>query len=151
MLAIKTKAPDFTLKNEFKEDVSLHDYIGKKIVLYFYPKDMTSGCTKEACDFRDYYQEFTDKNYVIIGISKDTSSSHLKFKESYELPFVLLSDKDKEVAKLYDVLKEKSMYGKKYLGVTRSTYVIDEDGMIIGAYPEVDYKNHVLNLLQELD
>lgn len=150
MLKINTKAPHFTLPNENKELVSLDNYLGKKVILYFYPKDMTTGCTKEACDFRDNYQLFKENNYHIIGISKDTASSHTKFKNMYKLPFTLLADKDKEVCKLYDVLKEKSMYGKKYLGISRSTYIINEEGIITHVFEDVDYKNHIKDLLKEI-
>ncbi len=150
MLKIKTKAPNFTLPNEHKEEVSLNSYLGKKIILYFYPKDMTPGCTKEACDFRDHYEKLKNLGYIIIGISKDTTSSHMKFKNMYDLPFILLSDKNKEVAKLYDVIKEKKMYGKTYMAVTRSTYIINEQGIITNVYEDVNYKTHIDEILKDI-
>lgn len=150
MLKPNTKAPNFSLPNENKEIVSLNDYLGQKIILYFYPKDMTTGCTKEACDFRDNYPKLKKHNYQIIGISKDTSNSHQKFKNMYQLPFTLLTDKNKEVCKLYDVLKEKSMYGKKYLGISRSTYIINEEGTITHTFEDVDYKTHIKDIIKEI-
>src|SRR5512147_894287 len=120
MLKIGDKAPDFKLKSDAGENISLKDLKGKKIILYFYPKDMTSGCTAEACDFRDNIKKFEKKNTVVIGVSADDTASHVKFKEKYDLPFTLLSDETKGMLKDYGVWKEKSMYGKKYMGIERT-------------------------------
>lgn len=136
MLEIGTKAIDFTLPDEFGNEVSLHDFKGKKVVIYFYPKDNTPGCTKEACAFKAAYDGFKKEDVVVIGISKDTQKAHQNFKKKYELPFILLSDVDHKVIEAYDCWKEKKLYGKTYMGITRSTYVIDEDGMIIQTYPK---------------
>ena len=136
MLEIGTKAIDFTLPDELGNEVSLHDFKGKKVVIYFYPKDNTPGCTKEACAFKAAYDGFKKKDVVVIGISKDTQKAHQNFKKKYELPFILLSDVDHKVIEAYDCWKEKKLYGKTYMGITRSTYVIDEDGMIIQTYPK---------------
>lgn len=127
MLETGSKAIDFTLPDEHGNPVALHDFRGKKVVLYFYPKDNTPGCTKQACAFKAAYEEFKREDIVVIGISKDSSASHIKFKEKYELPFLLLSDTELSVIQAYDVWKEKKLYGKTYMGVTRSTYVIDEE------------------------
>ena len=126
MLKPGMKAPDFSLLNDEGQKFSIKDLKGKKVILYFYPKDDTSGCTKEACDFRDSIKVFEKKNAVIIGISKDSVKSHQKFKSKYKLPFTLLSDENLDVLKKYDVWKEKSMYGRKYMGVERTTFIIDE-------------------------
>ncbi len=117
MPEVGKKAPDFTLLNQDGKKISLKDFKGKKIVLYFYPKDNTSGCTKEACSFRDDFPKFKKTDAVILGVSPDSVSSHKKFAEKYNLPFNLLADEDKKIVQLYDVWKEKSMYGKKYMGV----------------------------------
>lgn len=137
MLEKGTKAPDFTLADKDGNAVSLSDYAGKKRVLYFYPKDNTPGCTRQACAFAALYCEFGKKNAVVIGVSKDGVASHAKFAEKFNLPFVLLSDPDLTVAKLYDVCREKSVCGIKKTGVVRSTYVIDESGAVIAAMPNV--------------
>ncbi len=130
MLEIGVKAPDFTLNNQDGMEKSLSDYKGKKVILYFYPKDNTPGCTKQACAYGDHYQHFLDKGYEVIGISKDTVASHKKFQEKYDLPFTLLADPTLETIQAYDVWKEKNMYGKKVMGVVRTTYMIDENGYI---------------------
>lgn len=136
MLEIGTKAIDFTLPDESGNMVSLHDFKGKKVVIYFYPKDNTPGCTKEACAFKAAYDDFKKEDVVVIGISKDTQKAHLNFKKKYELPFILLSDVEHEVIEAYDCWKEKKLYGKTYMGITRSTYIINEEGIIIQTYPK---------------
>lgn len=144
------KAPVFTLKNQDGKSVSLKDFNGKKVVLYFYPKDDTSGCTKEACSFRDGFPEFNNLNAVILGISPDSVESHKKFAEKYNLPFTLLSDEPREVIEKYDVWKEKNNYGKKYMGVERTTFLIDENGMIKKIFPKVKVDGHDQELLEAL-
>lgn len=137
MLAIGSKAPDFSLLDKDSKEVRLSDFKGHKVILYFYPKDNTSGCTRQACMYRDLYQSFKDKDAIVIGISKDSIKSHQNFASKYELPFILLSDPEHKVLELYDVYKEKKLYGKVSLGTVRSTYVIDEDGKIIYAKEKV--------------
>lgn len=134
MIEAGRKAPDFTLYDKDGAAHSLKDYLGKKVVVYFYPKDNTPGCTKQACAFRDTFEVFQRKGVVVIGISKDSQASHKKFVERYELPFLLLSDPDLEAIQAYGVWVEKNMYGKKYMGVSRSTFVIDEQGMVLNVY-----------------
>lgn len=150
MLKEGSKAPAFTLPNEKGKKVSLKDFEGKKVVLYFYPKDMTSGCTKEACDFRDAHPDFKKIKAVVLGVSPDSIESHKKFAEKYELPFTLLSDENKKVLEKYGVWKEKSMYGKKYMGVERTTVIIDEKGKIQKIFPKVKVNGHVDEVLEEL-
>ncbi len=150
MLDIGTKAPDFTLPDQNGDKVSLSDFIGKKVVLYFYPKDMTSGCTKQACGFAERYPQISARGAVVLGVSKDGVGSHKKFEQKYSLPFTLLSDEDKTVITAYDVWKEKNNYGKVTMGVVRTTYLIDEDGVIIDALDKVraaDDPDRVLGLL----
>ena len=125
----RIKAPDFTLKDKNNNDVSLSDFRGKKVVLYFYPKDNTPGCTRQACAFAGVYSEFEKKGIVVIGVSKDSVNSHIKFAEKYNLPFVLLSDPDLEAIKAYGVWQEKKMCGKVSMGVVRTTFIIDEEGL----------------------
>lgn len=137
MLEIGTQAPDFTLPDQNGELHTLSAYRGQKIILYFYPKDMTPGCTKQACGFGELYPQFREKGAVVLGISKDTVASHKKFEEKYGLPFVLLSDTEKAVIEAYDVWKEKKNYGKVSMGVVRTTYLIDEDGVIVKAFDKV--------------
>ncbi len=137
MLENKTKAPDFTLPDKNGEMVKLSSFIGQKVVLYFYPRDNTPGCTKQACAFATNYNKFKEKNIVVIGVSKDTESSHKNFAEKYKLPFILLSDTEKKVVQAYDVWKEKNTYGKKSMGIVRTTYIIDEKGMIEMVMPKV--------------
>ena len=147
------KAPAFSLLNFEGKKVSLKDFLGKKVVLYFYPKDMTSGCTKEACDFRDSFPDFGGLDSVIIGISADKVDLHKRFIQKYDLPFELLSDEKKEVLEKYGVWKEKSMYGKKYMGIERTTFVIDEKGIIRKIFPKVKVPGHideVLKILKEI-
>ncbi|MBQ4364052.1 MAG: peroxiredoxin, partial [Oscillospiraceae bacterium] len=129
MLNTDTQAPDFELPDSHGNMVKLSDFRGKKVVLYFYSKDNTSGCTRQAQGYAELYDSFAEKNAVVIGISKDTSSSHEKFAEKYSLPFILLSDTEKKVIELYDVWKEKKLYGKTSMGVVRTTYLINESGM----------------------
>lgn len=137
MLEIGTKAPVFTLPDQNGKAHSLSDYAGKKVILYFYPKDNTPGCTKQACGFADRYPQFLEKGAVVLGVSKDSVSSHKNFEQKYALPFPLLSDPEKEVIQAYDVWKEKKNYGKVSLGVVRTTYLIDENGIIIKAMGNV--------------
>lgn len=143
-------APDFVLMGSDGNKHTLSDYRGKKIILYFYPKDNTPGCTTEACDFRDNHQIITDNNAIVIGISKDSMNSHDKFITKLSLPFLLLSDEEKVVCNLYGVIKEKNMYGKKTLGVERSTFIIDEQGILIKEFRKVKVKNHVKEILELL-
>ena len=150
MLEIGTKAPDFTLPNQNNELISLSDLSGKRVILYFYPRDMTPGCTWQACNFAELYPQFLEKGAVVIGISKDSVSSHKKFEEKYHLPFTLLADEDLQAIKAYDVWHEKNMYGKKTMGVVRSTYLIDEKGMIIKAFGKVKPKENPQQMLNEL-
>ncbi|WKZ68439.1 MAG: thioredoxin-dependent thiol peroxidase [Melioribacteraceae bacterium] len=150
MIKEGNKAPQFTLPDSKGNKVSLKDYLGKKVVLYFYPKDMTSGCTQEACDFRDAHPNFKKLNAVVLGVSADSSASHQKFSDKYDLPFTLLSDEDKKVLEKYGVWKEKSMYGKKYMGIERTTVVINEDGKIQKIFPKVKVNGHIEEVLKEL-
>ena len=150
MLEIGTKAPDFTLSDQNVTEHSLKDFQGKKIVLYFYPKDNTPGCTSQACGFGELYPQFTEKGAVVIGISKDSVASHKKFEEKYNLPFLLLSDSELSAIKAYDVWHEKNMYGKKTMGVVRTTYLIDEDGIIIKAFGKVKAADNPAQMLQAL-
>jgi len=150
MLEVGKKAPDFILPDQDGKKVSLKDFKGKKIVLYFYPKDNTSGCTKEACSFRDDFPKFKKTDAVILGVSPDSVSSHKKFAEKFNLPFTLLSDEEKKVLELYNVWKEKSMYGKKYMGVERTTYIIDETGKIKKIFNKVKVDGHNLEVMEAL-
>lgn len=150
MLKIGDKAPEFSLVADSGGKISLKDLKGKKVVLYFYPKDMTSGCTQEACDFRDNIKKFEKKNTVVIGVSPDDTKSHNKFKDKYELPFTLLSDETKTMLNDYGVWQEKSMYGRKYMGVVRTTFIIDEKGMIEKIYEKVKVPGHIEELLNEI-
>lgn len=137
MLKIGTKAPKFSLPDENGEIRNLSDYEGKKLILYFYPKDNTPGCTKQACGFGELYPQFNEKGVEVIGISKDSVASHKKFKEKYGLPFTILADPELKVIQAYDVWKEKKLYGKTSMGVVRTTYLIDEHGVIIEAMDKV--------------
>ncbi|MBN8584906.1 MAG: thioredoxin-dependent thiol peroxidase [Ignavibacteria bacterium] len=150
MLKVGDKAPEFSLIGDNGEKISLKDYKGKKVVLYFYPKDMTSGCTQEACDFRDSIKKFEKKNTVVIGVSPDDTKSHNKFKDKYGLPFTLLSDETKEMLNDYGVWQEKSMYGRKYMGVVRTTFIIDEKGKIEKIYDKVKVPGHIEEILKEI-
>ena len=147
---IGTKAPDFTLPADNGQEISLSDYLGQKVVLYFYPKDNTSGCTLEAKAFRDHLSDFQKLGYVVLGVSRDSIRKHCNFRDKNELNFPLLSDAEEVVVQLYDVLKEKSMYGKKYMGIERSTFIIDEKGILVKEYRKVKAASHVTELLKEL-
>ena len=147
MLKIGEKAPEFSLLSDANESVSLTDFLGKTVILYFYPKDDTPGCTTEACDFRDTFIQFTNANTVVLGVSKDNLKSHQKFKEKYNLPFTLLSDETREICEKYEVLAEKSRYGKKYIGIDRSTFLIDTHGIIQGIWRGVKAEGHVEAIL----
>lgn len=146
-LNIGDKAPGFKTQNEKGETVSLDQYKGQKLVLYFYPKDNTPGCTSEACDLRDHYSTFKKKGYEILGVSPDSAKSHTSFINKYDLPFSLLADEDHAVAEAYGAWGEKSMYGKKYMGILRKTFVIDEQGKIEKIIEKVDTKAHAAQLL----
>jgi len=150
MLSINTKAPNFSLPDQNGNIVSLDDLKGKKFILYFYSKDMTSGCSKQACGFGELYPQFLEKGVKVFGVSADSVSRHKKFEEKYGLPFTLLSDENKEVIKAYDVLGEKNMYGKKVMGVIRTTYLIDENGIIIKAFSKVKPDLNPSQMLGEL-
>ncbi len=150
MLEPGTKAPDFTLQDQNGISRSLVDFRGQKVVLYFYSKDMTSGCAKQACGFAELYPQFLGKGAAVIGISKDTAASHKKFEEKYSLPFILLADPEKEAIRAYDVWKEKNMYGKATMGVVRTTYLIDENGVIIRAFTKVKAAENPQQMLNEL-
>lgn len=147
MLQEGTVAPDFTLPGDGGGEVSLSDYRGKKVVLYFYPKDNTSGCTAEACGFRDDYSEFTNAGAVVLGVSPDPIKSHGNFKLKFSLPFALLSDVDHRVAEMYGAWGEKKLYGKPYMGILRTTYVIDEEGKIAKVFPKVKPQEHSKEVL----
>ena len=137
MLQVGTKAPDFSLPDQNGQAHTLEEYKGKKVVLYFYPKDNTPGCTKQACAFGELYPQFLEQGAVVLGVSKDSVASHKKFEEKYGLPFTLLSDPELSAIQAYDVWQEKNMYGKKTMGVVRTTYLIDEQGIIIKAMGKV--------------
>ena len=142
-------APDFTLPSTTGESISLRQFKGKKtVVLYFYPKDETPGCTREACDFRDQSAEFEKHNVVVLGISNDNMESHQKFKEKHHLSFPLLSDEDASVSKMFGVYKQKNLYGKKYMGIERTTFVIDRTGRIAQIYPKVKVEGHIQDVLE---
>jgi len=150
MLEEGKKAPQFTLKDQSGKSVALKNFLGKKVVLYFYPKDDTPGCTKEACNFRDDFKEIKKENAVILGVSADSEARHKKFAEKYKLPFTLLSDENKKVLEKYGVWKEKSMYGRKYMGIVRSTFIIDEKGKLKKIFPKVKVTNHNKEVLESL-
>ncbi len=150
MLEVGTKAPDFTLPDQNGNMHSLSEYRGKKVILYFYPKDNTPGCTKQACGFAERYPKFTDKGAVVLGISKDSVASHKKFEEKYGLPFTILSDPELVAIQAYDVWQEKKNYGKTYMGVVRTTYLIDEEGKIAKAFDKVKAADNPEQMLGEL-
>jgi len=144
-------APDFTLPSTSGEPVSIRQFKGKKtVVLYFYPKDETPGCTKEACGFRDLREDFEKAGAVILGVSNDPVESHLKFRDKHKLPFDLLADEDAAVSKAYGVYKQKNLYGKKYLGIERTTFIIDRTGRVAQIYPKVKVEGHVADVLEFL-
>ena len=150
MLEIGTKAPNFTLQAQGGNTVSLSDFLGKKVVLYFYPKDNTPGCTRQACAFAALYQEFQEKGVEIIGISKDSETSHTKFAEKYHLPFILLSDPELTAIQTYGVWQEKKLYGKVSMGIVRTTFLIDEQGIILKIMPKVKPDTNAAEILAEL-
>ena len=150
MLDTGIKAPDFRLPDQDGNIRTLEEFRGKKVILYFYSKDNTAGCTKQACGFEERYPQFLEKGAVIVGVSKDTAASHKKFREKYNLPFVLLSDTELETLQAYDVWKEKTMYGKKVMGVVRTTYLINEEGIIEKAFGKVKAADNPQQMLDEL-
>lgn len=149
-LEVGQVAPDFTLATQADEQLTLSSLRGKNVVLYFYPKDDTPGCTTEACGFRDLHAAFSEANTIILGVSPDPVKKHEKFISKYELPFILLADEEHAVCELYGVWKEKSMYGKKYWGVERTTFLIDKDGNIAKVYPKVKVPGHVDKVLEDV-
>jgi peroxiredoxin Q/BCP len=150
MVEVGKKAPDFTLPDFKGNKHKLSDYQGKPVVLYFYPKDDTPGCTKEACSFRDNFSDYKKAGIVVLGVSVDDEKSHEKFVNKYELPFTLLSDKNKKVVEKYGVWKEKNMYGKKYWGTERKTFLIDEDGKIAHIFNKIKTDTHAEDVLEIL-
>ncbi|MCD7892086.1 MAG: peroxiredoxin [Erysipelotrichaceae bacterium] len=150
MLEVGIKAPDFELLDQNGDTVTLSQYLGKKVVLYFYPRDNTAGCTKQACGFAENYPHFIEKGAEVIGVSKDSVKSHKRFEEKYHLPFTLISDPDLIAIKAYDVYKEKTMYGKKSMGVVRTTYLINEEGVIEKAFGKVKAADNPTQMLNEL-
>ena len=150
MLEIGTAAPSFSLPDQNGQMHTLEEYRGKKVILYFYPKDNTPGCTKQACGFGELYPQFTEKGAVVVGISKDSVASHLKFAQKYDLPFILLSDPELQAIQAYDVWKEKKMYGKVSMGVVRTTYIIDEQGNIEKVMPKVKPDTNAAEILEYL-
>jgi len=148
---INMKAPDFTLADQEGKDVTLSDYLGKKVVLYFYPKDNTPGCTRQACAFAAAYEEFKNKNIQVIGISKDSAASHKKFAEKYGLPFILLSDPELIAIRAYGVWQEKKLYGKVSMGVVRTTFIIDENGNIEKIMPKAKPDTNAREILDALN
>ncbi|MDF2486916.1 MAG: bcp [Herbinix sp.] len=147
MLVVGTKAPEFTLQNQVGKEISLSDFRGRKVILYFYPKDNTPACTAQACGYRDLHPAFSEKGATVIGISKDTVTSHRKFADNFEITFPILADTELKVIQAYDVWKEKSMYGKKFMGVVRSAYLINEEGIIIKAFEKVKAANNASDML----
>lgn len=150
MISVGQAAPDFILQASNDKTISLKDYRGKNVVLYFYPRNMTPGCTTEACDFRDYNSEFEKLDTVVLGISPDDVKSHDKFSVKHKLPFPLLADTDHQVAEAYGVWVHKKMYGKEYMGIERSTFVIDPQGNIAKVYSKVKVANHAQDVLENL-
>lgn len=150
MLKVGDKAPDFAAADETGRTVKLADFKGKSVVLYFYPKDMTPGCTTEACSFRDNYSAIKKKGAVVLGVSKDSGASHVKFKDKYDLPFPLLADEDLKVIKAYGAWGERSMYGRKFMGIIRSTVVIGPDGKVKAVFPKVKVAGHTEEVLTVL-
>lgn len=142
------KAPEFNGKDQDGKDISLSDYRGKKVVLYFYPKDQTPGCTAQACDLRDNYQNLQKQGYEVLGVSTDSQASHRKFIEKQELPFRLIADEDKSIHEKYDVWKEKNMYGRKYMGTVRTTFIINEDGVVEEIITKVNTKEHTSQIIK---
>ena len=150
MLEVGTKAPQFTLCDQDGHAVSLSDFAGKRVVLYFYPKDNTPGCTRQACAFAGAYEAFKAEDVVVIGVSKDSVASHAKFAQKYDLPFILLADPELQAIQAYDVWQEKKLYGKVSMGIVRSTYIIDEHGVIAHAMPKVKPDTNAADVLAAL-
>ena len=150
MIEINSIVPEVSLMGSDKKEHSLSEYKGKKIVLYFYPRDNTPGCSTEACDFRDNNAVISDMNAVVIGVSRDSLKSHDKFIEKFNLPFLLLSDEDETLCNLFGVIKEKNMYGKKVMGIERSTFIINEEGVLVKEYRKVKVKGHIDTILEDL-
>jgi peroxiredoxin Q/BCP len=151
LVAIGDKAPDFTLLSDTNKSVTLSQLRGKKVVLYFYPKDHTPGCTKQACDFRDSFERFRQHNIEVIGISKDSAKTHTKFKEKHTLPFTLLVDANADVCEAYGVINKKSLFGKTFLGIQRSTFLIDEEGLVRAMWRKVKVPGHVEQVLNAIN
>lgn len=149
MLKVGDKAPDFKGLDQDGKEISLSGFTGKKLVLYFYPKDNTPGCTAEACNLRDHYSDFLEKGYAVAGVSADTEKSHQKFISKYELPFPLIADTDKKILKAYDAWGKKKMYGKEYDGILRKTFVISEDGFVEKIIDKVKTKEHNLQIFEQ--
>lgn len=150
MLEINTKAPAFALKDEKEQVHRLSEYVGQWVVIYFYPKDDTPGCTKEACAISEVYDEFKRMGVVVLGISKDSPASHALFKKKFKLPFLLLSDESTKVIQKYGAWQERSMYGRKFMGTARITYIIDPKGRVVKMYAKVSPATHALQLIKEL-
>ncbi len=150
MLTVGQKAPDFTLNDKDGNAVSLSDFLGKKVVVYFYPKDNTPGCTRQACAFAGAYEQFKQKDIAVIGISRDSTASHQKFADKYNLPFILLSDPDRVAIDAFGVWSEKKLYGKLSFGVTRSTFIVDEQGIIAHVMPKVKPDTNAAEILAML-
>lgn len=150
MISIGSKAPDFKIQIEDGTNFTLSDYLGQKVIVYFYPKDNTPGCTTEACDFRESIAQFNQLNCKVLGISRDSVATHVKFKEKYNLNFPLGADEDGTVCQLYGVWVQKSMFGKKYFGVNRATFLIDEDGIVKHIWPNVSVSSHIKDILTVL-
>ena len=150
MLEIGQKIKNFALPDQNGVIRELNEFLGKKVVIYFYPKDNTSGCTKQACSYKDNYQYFLNKNYVLIGISKDSVKSHKNFETKYQLPFILLSDEEKEVIKYFDVYQEKTLYGRKYMGVVRSTFILDENHKLVDFNLKVNASSDAQDVLEKI-
>lgn len=150
MIEINSIVPNFSLIGSDKKEHSLSEYKGKKIILYFYPRDNTPGCSTEACDFRDNNSTIQDMNAIVIGVSRDSLKSHDKFIEKFNLPFLLLSDEDETLCNLFGVIKEKNMYGKKVMGIERSTFIINEEGVLVKEYRKVKVKGHIDTILEDL-
>lgn len=151
MLKEGDRAPSFSLTDQNGKIHELEDYKGQKIILYFYPKDETPGCTKEACAFRDLFEEYKKRNIKVLGISKDSEKSHKNFKEKHNLPFDLLTDEKREVLEKYGALTKKNLYGKIFMGIQRITFVIDEEGKIIKIYPKVKPEEHAEQIIQDIE
>jgi len=149
-LKVGSKAPAFKTVDQHGKEVSLKDFAGKNVILYFYPKDDTPGCTKEACSFRDHFVEFKKRGAVVLGVSPDSAASHAEFIGKFSLPFTLLADEDHAIAEAYGVWGEKSMYGKTYMGILRTTFVIGLDGKISAVFPKVKPDEHALEVLEAL-